>query len=224
MLRREGCHVDLANHGKEAIEALAEADYDMVFMDCQMPVMDGYEATQIIRAGESDSGRRLPVVAVTANAMEGDRERCLIMGMDDYISKPVNADGLRAILQKWLPACGDARAETVATLDASMLEELKELLGVSWHDFVQSYIDDSKRYIERLGLAVEQGDQSLIATIAHPLKSSSAQIGATHLVSLCKELEEQAREGTLQEPGRLLERIVDAHGKICQELSGFEGK
>ncbi len=222
MLRREGCHVDIANHGKEAVEALAEADYDMVFMDCQMPVMDGYEATQIIRAGESDGGQHLPIIAVTANAMEGDRERCLIMGMDDYISKPVSADGLRAILQKWLSACDDDRSDNVAILDVSMLEELKELLGVSWQEFVQSYIDDSKHYIEQLGLAVERGDQSRIATVAHPLKSSSAQIGATHLVSLCKELEEQARTETLQEPGRLLELIVEAYGKVCRELSLFE--
>jgi len=104
MVESLGCSVEIAADGVEVLEKLAAGERDLVLMDCQMPRMDGYEATNEIRRREdaAGSGRRIPIVALTANAMEGDRERCLAAGMDDYVSKPLKRDTLRAVLEKWL--------------------------------------------------------------------------------------------------------------------------
>ncbi len=104
MLEKLGCRVDVAANGQEAVDACTQIAYMLIFMDCHMPEMDGYEATRAIRERESQSGGHIPIVAMTANAMQGDREQCLAAGMDDYISKPVKSKDLLAILQKWIPA------------------------------------------------------------------------------------------------------------------------
>ena len=113
MLKLLGCHVQVASNGQEALDALAVSMFDLILMDCQMPVMDGYEATHLIREkearestdlpGQGQATRRMPIIALTANAMQGDRERCLGAGMDDYLSKPFKLDGLSTLLKRWLP-------------------------------------------------------------------------------------------------------------------------
>jgi PAS domain S-box-containing protein len=101
MLEKYGCRVDVAANGHEAIDATARITYDCIFMDCQMPEMDGFKATAVIRQREAQTGHHIPIIAMTANAMQGDRERCLEAGMDDYVSKPVKGEALRAVLQHW---------------------------------------------------------------------------------------------------------------------------
>jgi CheY-like chemotaxis protein len=101
MLQRYGCRVDIAVNGREAVHASAHTAYDCLFMDCQMPEMDGYEATAAIRQREVQSGQRVPIIALTASAMPSDRARCLAAGMDDYLSKPVKLQELVTMLQKW---------------------------------------------------------------------------------------------------------------------------
>ncbi len=110
MLRQLGCRVELATNGHEALAALARTRYDVVLMDCMMPGMDGYEATEALRRREAAEARRTPVIALTANAMTGDRERCIAAGMDDYMSKPFRQGELRRVLSRWLP---QVRAELV---------------------------------------------------------------------------------------------------------------
>jgi CheY-like chemotaxis protein len=105
MVDRLGCRTDVAMNGRDALEEAAAAAYDLILMDCQMPEMDGYEATRAIRMREAGCGggaRRTPIVALTAHAMEGDREVCIESGMDDYLSKPCKPEELKAILAKWL--------------------------------------------------------------------------------------------------------------------------
>jgi signal transduction histidine kinase/DNA-binding response OmpR family regulator len=104
MLERLGCTVELAEDGRAAVERLRGARFDLIFMDCQMPVMDGFEATRAIRRAESGQGRRVPIVAMTAHAMASDREACLAAGMDDYLAKPIRADLLRETLERWAAA------------------------------------------------------------------------------------------------------------------------
>jgi two-component system, sensor histidine kinase and response regulator len=101
MLEKLGCRVDVAANGAKALDALAGYTYDLVFMDCQMPEMDGFTATAAIRERERQTDRHLPIIAMTANAIRGDREQCLAAGMDDYISKPVDFDSLSLVLQRW---------------------------------------------------------------------------------------------------------------------------
>jgi CheY-like chemotaxis protein len=104
MLAAMGLTVDLADDGEKALAALAQTRYDLVLMDCQMPVLDGYQATRAFRSQEPQGGKRLPIIAMTANAMEGDRQKCLEAGMDDYIAKPVKKELLRKLLRQRLPA------------------------------------------------------------------------------------------------------------------------
>lgn len=102
-LEKMGCNVELASNGMEAVSAVKEKQYNLIFMDCQMPIMDGYKATENIRKIEKENGtERIPIVALTAHAMKGDRERCFAVGMDDYIAKPFREPQLAQILTKWL--------------------------------------------------------------------------------------------------------------------------
>ncbi len=102
MLESFGCKVETATDGKEALERYAGDEFNLIFMDCQMPEMDGFEATAEIRKQEAKSGRRVPIVALTASAIEGDREQCLAAGMDDYVTKPFTAEQMRSALATWL--------------------------------------------------------------------------------------------------------------------------
>ena len=104
MVQKLGYQVNLVTNGKEAIEALSNEDYGLIFMDCQMPEMDGFEACREIRKAETRV--RIPIVAITANAMKGDRERCLAAGMDDYVSKPFKQEDLRIVIERWMPVAG----------------------------------------------------------------------------------------------------------------------
>ncbi len=121
MLQRLGCRIALAGDGEKALEMIKNAAYDIVFMDCQMPVMDGYEATAEIRRREG-SGKHSVIVAMTANAMQGDRERCIAAGMDDYVSKPVNKQEIIAILKRYVPAWGSLREEPVGVTQGAATE------------------------------------------------------------------------------------------------------
>jgi CheY-like chemotaxis protein len=103
MLEKFNLVVDVAANGREVIDTLEKAAFDLIFMDCQMPEMDGYEATAAIRQAERESGKHLAIVAMTANAMQGDREKCLSAGMDDYITKPIRREAIQEMLQKWTP-------------------------------------------------------------------------------------------------------------------------
>jgi CheY-like chemotaxis protein len=114
MVESFGCRIDVASNGQEALDALSKAPYDLVLMDCQMPELDGYAATRIFRQkeaqitknqpGRAQAIRRTPIIAMTGHAMQGDREQCLATGMDDYLSKPFNMDGLLTVLKRWLPS------------------------------------------------------------------------------------------------------------------------
>jgi CheY-like chemotaxis protein len=102
MVEKLGHRADVVANGREALAALGAGGYDLILMDCQMPEMDGYEATRAVRQAEIGSGRHLPIVAMTANAVAGEREHCLAAGMDDYIAKPVKMSVLVAVLQRWM--------------------------------------------------------------------------------------------------------------------------
>jgi CheY-like chemotaxis protein/HPt (histidine-containing phosphotransfer) domain-containing protein len=206
-LENLGYSPDIVQNGVEAVEAVKNNFYDLVLMDCQMPVMDGFEATAEIRRRQGDS-RRTVIVAMTAHALEGDREKCLAAGMDDYLSKPVKIESLSEKIERWIgrpttaPALQEKNEEISAaesspqSVDFSMLEALGELQQPGKPDFLSRLIDlfiaDTGGHLSALRRAIEKGDETAIKKEAHSIKGSAGNIGARALAKLGKEMEAAA--------------------------------
>jgi CheY-like chemotaxis protein len=194
MLAKRGFAVDVANDGGEALAKLAHATYAAVFMDCQMPNVDGYEATGRIRAQERD-GEHLPVIAMTAHAMAGDRERCLDAGMDDYLSKPLRPEALDAVLERWLgmaPAHVEEPAVEVATdalIDAARMRTFRDDYPDIVDQLVDLFVQSTPPLLDELRAAYEGEDHDELKRTAHKLKGSCQNIGATFMATLCRSLE-----------------------------------
>jgi CheY-like chemotaxis protein len=240
--------VDVVEDGKAALEALARRNYDMVLMDCNMPVMDGFEATRELRLREQQAAAPLtPVVALTANALQGDRERCLAAGMDDYLSKPFTSAQLSAILERWLPERAEGGKGVSALppppasgstdsahqerdygtgdppLDASVLEGIRAMdadgSGGFLRQLIDKYLANSSTDLEHLETSVRSRDAEGMGKTAHRLKSASANLGATILASICKELETAGRSGQLDGAERLLAAIGSEYERVSQALT-----
>jgi signal transduction histidine kinase/DNA-binding response OmpR family regulator len=239
MLSVHGCRADVVGNGREALDAIAAGEYDLVLMDCQMPVMDGYEATRTLRAMEKDTGRkRLTVVALTANAMEGDSDSCLAAGMDDYLSKPFTIGRLGAILAKWISAGGkpgpagseEAPPETgipanppPSPIDRNVLDGIRALEGEGNRGLLERvinfYLSDAPRLVEGILSAAEKGDTESLLRAAHTLKSSSAYVGATGLSELCRKVWGMARTGEPIAAGDpLLWKFEGEHRSVLEAL------
>lgn len=211
MLALTGCRPDMANNGREALTMLAQDEYDLIFMDCQMPEMDGFEATRHIRTNKSTTNRHIPIIAMTAKALQGDRENCLATGMDDYLSKPFTRNKLHQILNTWLPdksATGSLNCTTVTCtkdelqkkktnspvrVDFSMLERLRTLQEESGTNMLEElftyFAGDAPRTIEFLSQAIENQEWKSLNAEAHRFKSSCANLGAESMVLLCHSLQ-----------------------------------
>jgi two-component system, sensor histidine kinase and response regulator len=211
LLEKLGCHADLASNGREALQMLARQSYDLVFMDCQMPVLDGYEATRQIRS--SDTGfARVPVVAMTAKAMRGDREQCMDAGMDDYVSKPIKSDDLARMLERWAgrrqvlesgpaPAAG---GEASRSFDREAMDQLKlyDSSGTLVAELCRLFLRDTPGRLEELAASVTAEDAAAAGFAAHALKSTCWILGARRLGDLAMELERQGSEGALHQGER----------------------
>ena len=216
LLAKYGCDVQVARNGKEAVGMVEGAAFDIVFMDCQMPVMNGFEATQAIRELADPERRTIPIVAMTANAMTGDRERCLMMGMDDYLSKPVQKQELGRMLRKWVEGRTETRSDEGSAmkeshddvLDSQVIASLRELGGEDdpglFVELVQLFLDDTPTRMEDLVNAFENADADGLERAAHALKSSAANLGATVLSTLFREIESAGREKDLGRAESLL--------------------
>ena len=228
MLEELGCSVDHASDGEEALERLAEQPYDLVLMDCQMPRLDGFRATTAFRASE-DPGTRTPVVALTAHALPGDRERCLAAGMDDFMTKPLALEGLRQTLAKWLPGKNQRALEAITTmpappksststpLDADRLETLRRLGPDVVPKVAQRFLDSTQGAIEQIRASAAAGNWLDLQTVAHALKGSGANLGAKELQVLCAEVEDRAKSG--KEIGQnLIAAIEDEHAQVRTAL------
>jgi HPt (histidine-containing phosphotransfer) domain-containing protein len=190
-------------------------------MDCQMPEMDGFEAAQKIREMERRLGGHVPIIAMTANAMQGDREACLAAGMDDYISKPVTIDNLRRILTQLEPveerfeAAAEQAVDIRDPLDRNVLSSLRELQPENEPDFLTELIDlfleDSGVLMGELRIAVAEGDAGGVRQAAHTLKGSSGSLGAMKLSRMCVEAELMGRAGHLEGMRELLPQIEEEY-------------
>ena len=218
-LQQLGYQTKAVRDGAEAVVAIETHHYALVLMDCHMPVMDGFAATAAIREREA-GGPRLPIIALTANAMPGDREGCLRAGMDDYLTKPFEVDALQAVLRRWLPARLPAdplaahspqpvppAQRQLTDMSAYVLEPKRihalRRLGLAGDPtfiarLIESYRRDTPPTLDAIRAAITLDQPEALRQAAHRLKGSSANFGATKLVSLCQELQSIAQSGTTQ--------------------------
>ena len=217
MLSRMGYRADVAADGMETLEALQRRAYDVILMDVHMPGMDGYEATRKIRAMEGTSRHTL-IIAMTANALHGDREKCLEAGMDDYIAKPVRQADLAAAIRRRTARCPAPPESGAAPLvDESVLRELSDLGGTEDPDLVgrllRMFVSETPGRIEQIRSSLRTGDLQGARERAHQLKGSARQLGCAAVAALCKTLEASAETGdprSLEETFRELERTYSA--------------
>ena len=231
MLERLGYRADVAADGLEALEALSRVPYHAILMDVQMPEMDGYTATAEIRRREGTE-RRTPIIAMTANAMQGDREKALAAGMDDYLPKPVKPGELEAVLERWIveeesaaattPAAADgsgAPAEIKDPIDRAAIESLRELGGSEMlSELAEMFFDDAQSGIDAIRGAVERGDAQTVERAAHTLKGSSGNMGAKRMAALCGELQDASASGDLTHAPELLEGLEAEFGRVRPAL------
>lgn len=232
MLAADGINASLAVNGMQALQRLRQEHFDLVLMDCQMPVMDGFATTAILRQQEAESGsRRIPVIALTANAIAGDRENCLARGMDDYLSKPFTYQKLHSILSRWLhngqaanqtlvnstaetPVSGEV-VETI--LDNSQLDNIRALEKLGTPGLllrvIELYLGEAPVLLAAMQQAVAAGDAEALLKAAHSLKNSSANLGAKRLAEVCKHLETDAYH----------QALAQAAGYIAEAETEFIG-
>jgi signal transduction histidine kinase/CheY-like chemotaxis protein len=216
MLDRRGYAADAVGNGIEALDALVRGGYDVVLMDCQMPEMDGYEATAAIRRREG-AGVRIPIVAMTAHAMQGDREKCLAAGMDGYISKPITLDGLDAVLAQFLRPRSDpgiqlqgasalyaTEADENAHWSMAMLTLVFESDPALFDDIVSTYLAQTAICLDQLDTAIAARDVAAVRELAHGCKGASANCGMHPIAATMARMETCARDGALDDADNLL--------------------
>jgi CheY-like chemotaxis protein/HPt (histidine-containing phosphotransfer) domain-containing protein len=244
LLKRLGYHADIASNGLEAVQALDRQMYDVVLMDIQMPEMDGMDATRAIR--RTLPGDRQPhIIAMTANAMPGDREACLAAGMNDYISKPVRVESLAAALAASSPLekmGAPGRSESVssdreasfgpngrtesaeAALNPSALTNLQEMLGggfAALSTILSSFLESAPQMMTELRDCAAAQDASGVRRLAHSLKSNATDLGAAKLASLARSLESSASDGNLDSVDDDVARIDAELGSVLESLSAI---
>jgi len=251
-----GLEVSSARNGKEAVEAFSRKHYDLIFMDCQMPEMDGFEATRLIRtmeAARNEPSTFTPIIALTAHAMQGDREQCLNAGMDDYLTKPLTMKALEEVLERWGveraeelsipkaevtngpmppgpqelpdPFTAEERAwdaiPSYSPVDRHVLDEVRAIKGEKETAFLDSvillYLEGLYTDMKRLRSAIDVLDCKEIKTLAHNLKSTSAQVGAVRLSSLFKDMEMMSRNENTSKLRQVL-RDVEEESKLVEEV------
>ena len=242
LLQSEGCRVEVASHGNEALERLERNRYDLILMDCQMPELDGYQATVRWRSREHARGLPpVPIVALTANALEGDRERCLAAGMNDYLAKPFRRDQLMAALDRFLsrqPAAARAAAVSVPVgeappelpvLDRAALAALEQVdrggAGGLVREVVEAWIASSADQCAAAAAALAADDRRTLLRAVHTLKSASASVGAMRVSALARELETLAAGADPDMLAPRLARLDDerrraADALACESLEG----
>ncbi len=216
LLARRGIAAECVGDGREVLARLQQRDYDLIFMDCQMPHLDGYQTTRVIRRREAE-GVRVPIVALTGHALEGDRQQCLAAGMDDYLSKPLREAELYAVLDRWLPA-EPTRPRDL--LDPGRLALLRgSFTKREMVDLLRTFALNMPPLLEQVRAAAADQDADSLRSAAHRIKGNAHAIGAAALASTAAELERRASELDSSLLGRLGDRWRSTHGVIEQELS-----
>lgn len=245
MLELFGCQAHLVENGEAAIQAVRNnGHYDIILMDCQMPLKDGYDATAEIRKMEREKNNvnGIPVIALTANALEGDRERCLIAGMNDYLSKPFKQEHLHLCLKRWLSDRSESTGQEEISvqlpeqvqeartrqIDENALETIKSLQRPDRPDILAKvvglYLDNSPKTISKLKESIENKEPDGVRSAAHSLKSSSANLGAKTLATQFKNLEEMGREQSIEGAMDILMEVEKCFAQVVEELEPYVQK
>ena len=238
MLARLGIEAVVAENGRRALELVRERLFDLVLMDCQMPEMDGYAATRAIRELQHERYQRLPIVALTANAMQGDEQKCLDAGMNAFLSKPFSLSQLRAVLATWLPetfasAAGQEATEPTGSasdtpaVNLQALQSLRDLDPAGGVELVgrilRAFLESAEASAQRIEQAIRERDAGQLSSAAHELKSSALNIGAEQLSVIYQQLERFGREQRMEEAGALLERMRSEQARTVASLQEILG-
>ncbi|HYD96835.1 MAG TPA: response regulator [Noviherbaspirillum sp.] len=221
LLEKLGCRCEVAANGVQAVALQTARPCELVLMDCEMPELDGFEATRRIRAFEGRRG--VPIIALTASTGQGEREQCLAAGMDDFLSKPIRPQMLGDMLARWLPAAAPAAPADEPASCEDELEAIHEMFGPDFGELAALYRKDGPPRLAALRGACAAGDGAYAAKVAHAFGGSSASIGATGLCALCKELESRAKAGMLDGAEARLEAIEAEFHRICGKLQALLG-
>ncbi len=237
VLERLGAQVVTADNGKAAMEIEKESGpFDLILMDCQMPVLDGFETTRIIRIKEQETDRETPIIAMTANAMKGDKEKCLEAGMNDYLSKPMRAKSLVDMVLKHVDIADQEynRSDNVVALkrpenpkslhviDKRILKEIKQTFGDQYYEVYAIFAEDTPEYIRQIAKAFEDGHTQQAILPAHTIKSTSMRMGAVKLSMAAKEIEEFCLNGKKLPPIDLEIRLKDLEEKFQEARKYLE--
>jgi CheY-like chemotaxis protein/HPt (histidine-containing phosphotransfer) domain-containing protein/anti-sigma regulatory factor (Ser/Thr protein kinase) len=225
ILNQFGYEADVAANGLEAIETLNKSNYHLVLMDCQMPIMDGYNATQKIRTADKPYSK-IPIIAMTANAMKGDKEKCIDSGMNDYLSKPIEPESLRDILQKWADKakCDQSDDIEVSTVSSNTIwdsEGFKKRV-MNNEAIAQKLLDlfktDTPKTIQQLEEAISLNKTDDAGKLAHKLKGSVANIGGLDLADLASKIEVAGREDDMTKVQELWPNIRSEYNKLLSVI------
>lgn len=226
LLEKYGHRVVVAGNGKEAVAASSSERFDAVLMDVEMPEMDGFEATAAIRAQERQKGWHLPIIAMTAHAMKGDRERCLEAGMDDYVAKPIRAQQLFRTLESVLANLGSLDAPSIAAARPAGpdWQEALESVGGDFallRTLVQTALEETPRLLAEIREAAAQRDSATLRRHAHTLKGSLRCFGPTGAFDLARQVADVAQQGNLDEAGRIVEQLEEEMKRLLPALSNW---
>jgi signal transduction histidine kinase/CheY-like chemotaxis protein/HPt (histidine-containing phosphotransfer) domain-containing protein len=239
LLHDLGCTVIRAVNGEEAVKCFQENRFDLILMDCQMPRMDGFEATRLIRQLEAGAvQRRTPIIALTANSLSGDRERCLDAGFDDHVAKPFRRSQLRATMAQWAgeramqDAAPSVEADTATLPEVSIdRESLLKRLQVGGRvrpalvaKVIELFLTDTPPMLNELDLGLERGDQRAVERIVHTIRSSANSVGASALSELAKVAEEHTRKGSMEAVKQLIGEIHRHFDAAIVQLEALRGE
>mgnify|MGYP000070309385 CR=1 FL=1 len=229
ILGKIGYRADVAGNGKEVLAAIEKTSYDLILMDVQMPEMDGFEATAAIRQKESEMGRHIPIVAMTAHAMKGDREMCLERGMDDYVSKPIQAKDLSAAINRQLgnmvlpqpevpPSDG---SDGKAVFDQKFLLDRLEGDEELFKEIVKTFLDDAPLQVEKLKQALMEENLNQLEKQAHSLKGAAMNIGGNALQATALEVEVAGKKGDLKRTRELIPKLEKEFARLQKALGSL---
>jgi PAS domain S-box-containing protein len=221
LLEKWGHQVAIAANGREALAVLEQGHFDVVLMDVQMPEIGGFEATAAIRSREKEAGGHLPVIAMTAHAMKGDRERCIAAGMDGYVAKPIQAQELLEAIERAVPPPPPAAAETNGPLDWAAARKAVGGDEDILRELAEVFLATSPRWLEQLRAAVGQRDAAGVRRMAHTMKGSLGQLGATAAYAAAQRLETMGHSQDLGDAAEACAALEAEIGRLGPELTRF---